>query len=235
MTLEHIQDTAAFVSTVRRSIGDRRDTVVLFQVPEVRRILEEIGFWDIYYEHCSYFSKCSLGHLFARCGFEVVNQWLDYGDQYLMIEARPAAAPTTFSNAAEVQDLEHLVDSFAAEAERRLASWRQLVSELRSGERRAALWGGGSKAVAFLTTLGVNGEIPCAVDINPHKHGTYLAGSGQQIVAPDYLKQYRPDLVILMNPMYRDEVSRSLDEMNVSAELINIETQPEGRLHAAIG
>ena len=33
MTLEHIPDTAQFMATVRRSIGDRFDTIVFFQVP----------------------------------------------------------------------------------------------------------------------------------------------------------------------------------------------------------
>jgi SAM-dependent methyltransferase len=234
MTLEHIQDTAGFVSTVRRSIGDRRDTVVLFQVPDVGRILEEIGFWDIYYEHCSYFSKCSLGHLFARSGFEVVSQWLDYGDQYLMIEARPGRVGATVG-APDTRAITEGVEHFVRECDRQLASWRSLLSNVGSSGRRAVLWGGGSKAVAFLTTLGIRDEVPYAVDINPHKHGTFLAGSGQEIVAPEFLKQYRPDLVILMNPMYRGEVSRSLAELGVSAELIGVESRQEEYTHAARG
>ncbi|MGD8889980.1 MAG: class I SAM-dependent methyltransferase, partial [Desulfobacterales bacterium] len=35
MTLEHIFDTAAFIGTIRRSIGQRTDTVIFFQVPDV--------------------------------------------------------------------------------------------------------------------------------------------------------------------------------------------------------
>jgi len=235
MTLEHIQDTAGFVASVRKSIGDRRDTVVLFQVPEVTRILDEFAFWDVYYEHCSYFSPSSLGALFAGSGFEVVNQWVDYGDQYLMIEARPVPPGTASSFTADPGAVRARVDLFAAESRARIASWRRTISELHTDSRRIVLWGGGSKAVAFLTTIGIGEEIPYAVDINPHKHGTFLAGSGQEIVAPEFLKQYRPDVVVLMNPMYRDEVGRSLNEMGVSAELLGVESRQEGRLHAALG
>ena len=89
MTLEHIRDVANFISQVRRSIGDQHDVTVFFQVPDVDRILDEISFWDIYYEHCSYFTKGSLGGLFRRQGFNVNALWRDYGDQYLMIDARP--------------------------------------------------------------------------------------------------------------------------------------------------
>ena len=73
MTLEHIPDTANFVRTVRRSVGDRYDTVVFFQVPDMSRVLRDLAFWDIDYEHCSYFSAQSLSLLFksgfrrARC------------------------------------------------------------------------------------------------------------------------------------------------------------------------
>ena len=41
---------------VRRAIGDRLDTVVLFELPDVERVLREVAFWDVYYEHCSYFT-----------------------------------------------------------------------------------------------------------------------------------------------------------------------------------
>jgi hypothetical protein len=29
---------------------------VLFELPDVLRVLEEVAFWDVYYEHCSYFT-----------------------------------------------------------------------------------------------------------------------------------------------------------------------------------
>jgi len=64
MTLEHIHDTANFVSMVRRSIGNRTNTLLFFQVPDVTRILRDCAFEDIYYEHCSYFSPGSLARLF---------------------------------------------------------------------------------------------------------------------------------------------------------------------------
>jgi SAM-dependent methyltransferase len=235
MTLEHIPDTSSFVATLRRSIGGRLNTTVFFQIPEVTRILDELAFWDVYYEHCSYFSESSLGTLFARNGFEVVRQWVDYGDQYLMIEARPLPEGQSSAFAPSPEEIQPRVERFAAECRRQIASWRRAIAEWRSTGRRIVLWGGGSKAVAFLTTIGIGEEIPYAVDINPHKHGTFLAGSGQEIVAPDFLDQYRPDVVVLMNPMYRDEVSRSLATMRLAPELITVESLQEGHLHAAIG
>ena len=43
MTLEHIHQPADFIGTVRRSIGERHETVVFFQVPDTRRVLRDSG------------------------------------------------------------------------------------------------------------------------------------------------------------------------------------------------
>jgi len=224
MTLEHIPDTADFVHMVRRSIGDCPDTIVFFQVPDVVRILRELAFWDIYYEHCSYFSLGSLGRLFRRCGFDVVDLRKAYGDQYLMIEARPGIGETAPPLAQE-DDLEQLagyVKHCSENHKRKLNTWKHYLQEIQRTGRRAVLWGGGSKAVAFLTTLNLQDEIECVVDINPHKQGTYLAGAGQDIVAPDFLRQYEPDVVIVMNPIYREEIEHDLHQMGLAPELITV-------------
>ncbi len=83
MTLEHIHSTFDFVKTVRKSIGDRFDTMVFFQIPNGKWVFEGLGFWDIYYEHCSYFSTGSLNKLFSMCGFDVLEVSTEYDDQYL--------------------------------------------------------------------------------------------------------------------------------------------------------
>jgi SAM-dependent methyltransferase len=89
MTLEHIPDTAAFIKMVWRSLRNSPNASVFFQVPDVLRVLEEEAFWDVYYEHCSYFSMGSLARVFRATGFDVVDVRREYSDQYLTIEARP--------------------------------------------------------------------------------------------------------------------------------------------------
>jgi SAM-dependent methyltransferase len=95
MTLEHIPNTGRFLEMVRRSIGNRSETVVFFQVPDVTRILEGCAFEDIYYEHCSYFSPGSLARLFRAHDFDVLDLRTEYKGQYLLIEATPS--PSTGS------------------------------------------------------------------------------------------------------------------------------------------
>jgi hypothetical protein len=224
MTLEHIPDTANFVSMLRRSLDDQPGTVVFFQVPSVVRILHEVAFWDIYYEHCSYFSLGSLGRLFHRCGFDVLRLQLAYGEQYLMIEARPTAGrpSSLLPEEGDLAELARGVEHFSANYRENLDAWTSYLHEAQRRGRRVVLWGGGSKAVSFLTTLGVRDEVEYVVDINPYKHGTYMPGSGHMIVAPEFLDEHRPEVVIVMNPVYRQEITTDLLRMGLSPQVLTV-------------
>src|SRR5215469_8895841 len=220
-TLEHIPDTAAFVDTVRRAIGENTRTVVFFELPDVERVLRECAFWDIYYEHCSYFSLGSLARLFRRCGLEVTDLAKAYDDQYLLIEARATnrnhAHP--LDNEESVEELSREVDRFQSNYEQVVRRWKQKVQSIREQGRRGVIWGSSSKCVAFLNTIGVTDEIEFVVDINPYRQGKYLPGSGKLIVAPNFLRDYRPDLVIAMNPIYLDEIRKDLNSLGLNPEL----------------
>jgi SAM-dependent methyltransferase len=221
MTLEHIHAPARFVAAVRRAIGERHDTVVFFQVPEATRIVRDCAFEDIYYEHCSYFTPGSLGRLFRGNGFDVLNMETEYDAQYLTIEARPArggsGAPLPGDD--DLATLARHVAEFPARCRARLDDWRRRVCEAHESSRRIVLWGSGSKGVSFLTTLHVGNVIGYAVDINPHRQGYYMPATGQRIVGPAFLKEYRPDVVIVMNAIYRDEIARELGRMALRPEI----------------
>jgi hypothetical protein len=221
-TLEHIQPTQEFVRTVRKSIGDRLDTVVFFEIPDTIRVLRDLAFEDIYYEHSSYFTPGSLARLFRSCGFEVLDLYRAYADQYLLIEARPVATPSDIVHPFEEsmdqlrQDLKQFTDSITD----KLKQWQQHLQTAHSQGKRIVVWGSGSKCVSFLTTLGTKDYIQYVVDINPHRHGKFIPGVGKEIMSPAFLKEYQPDHIIVMNPIYCNEIQKMLDEMGVTSELI---------------
>jgi hypothetical protein len=226
MTLEHIQQTAEFVNTVRKTAGMNSDVQVFFQVPNARYVFGTTAFWDVYYEHCSYFSPGSLARLFRKTGFEVQDLWLDYDDQYLMIAARPAknGAGEKLSQEEPVVELAQEVADFGRRFSQFVARWQEKLIQWQHAGRKTVLWGGGSKAVAFLTTLKIGrDQLEYVVDINPNKSGTYLAPYGQEVVAPQALVEYRPDIVIVMNPIYCQEIGRILDGLNLAPEILSIE------------
>lgn len=223
-TLEHIGPVAQFMGEIRRAIGDRLDTVVLFELPDTLRVLREAAFWDLYYEHCSYFTLGSLSRLFRSTGFEILDLSMAYDDQYLLIEARPArpgADPGAIHpREDDVSVVAAAVTEFLSLEEKLVSTW---VEEVRAVARRGgstAIWGSGSKGVAFLAALGDDAaSIGCVVDINPFKHGKFMAGTGHQIVAPAHLTTYQPELVVAMNPVYLDEIQAELDRLGVTTTL----------------
>lgn len=225
MTLEHIHPTGEFIATVRRAIGERLGTKVFFQIPESTRILKDCAFEDIYYEHCSYFTPESLRYLFVANGFAVDDIDTEYADQYLTIEAH-AISPTAGNLAAkqvatdDLNALTDLVTSFQQRYQAKQVEWQNRLDGYAKQSAKVVLWGGGSKAVAFLSAFDTNATVEYAVDINPYRQGHFLPGSGLPIVGPDFLREYQPDVVVIMNAVYRDEISADLTRMGLEPEII---------------
>jgi hypothetical protein len=204
--LEHMENPAEFLGLLRHAGGSTRPIIYL-EVPDTAYMLEHAGVWDILYEHCSYFSAPALTRLAGRCGFDVHTLWRAYGGQYLCLELRRGngqAAPP----AGEAPLSERTVEDFSEACARKIDAWRHTLTEMARDGRRAVVWGAGSKGVTFLNAMGPDSGIEYAVDLNPRKHGMYVAGTGQCIVAPEALRRVRPEVVIVMNPVYEEEIRR---------------------------
>ncbi|HMQ92250.1 MAG TPA: class I SAM-dependent methyltransferase [Amaricoccus sp.] len=221
-TLEHIPAVRSFLAAIRQMIGPRRDVQVVFETPDFARVLQEGAFWDVYYEHCSYFSAGTHADLFRREGFVVDEVKLAYGGQYIVQYARPAAQPTRTipPDPDVVAEMRRLVQDFPARVRQSQRDWRDRIEAANRSDRRVVLWGGSSKAVSLVTTLGLGAEIAAVVDINPYKQGKFLPGSGHAVIAPEALPEFDPGLVIVMNPLYQEEVSQRLTGLGISAEVV---------------
>ena len=85
--------------------------------------------------------------------------------------------------------------------------------------RRVAIWGSGSKGVAYLAMMRPEQELVAVVDVNPHRRGRFLAGSGQTIIGPEDLVPLCPDVVVVMNPLYLDEIGAMLRSLGLRPEI----------------
>lgn len=219
-TLEHIHPVSEFLQVIRRSINNRLNTIIFLEVPDITRILREGAFWDIFYEHCSYFTPLSLANLFRTTGFEVIDIYREYGDQYLMVEAK---VHSNSSSSLPIEDaIEQTIQDvmiFVSKIQPKLEYWQTFFEKCRAERKKVVVWASGSKCISFLTTLHIQEDVQYVVDINPYRQGKFVPGVGAEIVAPEFLKEYQPDEVVLMNPIYRDEVQASLENMHVQAVL----------------
>lgn len=223
-TLEHIPAAAAFVRSIRDMIGPRNETWAVFETPDAKRVLAEAAFWDIYYEHCNYFSPGAHARLFRRHDFEVTGLDLVYDSQYIVQYARPAPGRTRPRLPLEddLDEMGQLVAGFASRVGEMQEEWRERVHSSHAAGRRVVLWGGGSKAVSFLTTLGLGEEVVAAVDVNPYKQGKFTPGTGHPVIAPEKLVEAPPQLVVVMNPIYVNEVRLSLHSLGLAPEVVAV-------------
>ena len=217
-TLEHIQPVGEFVDLTRQSAQRRENSVVFYEIPDTDRILEEGAFWDVYYEHCSYFTLPSLANLFRSKGFEILRLEKGYDDQYLLVDCVLGRADDHFDSAG-VRTVVDKAQDFGNAASIAVDQWRELVTSAAESDGTVVLWGASSKAVAFLASIGIDDAISAAVDINPFKQNKFLPGSGHPVIGPESLPTLEPDLVVIMNPIYVDEIARTLESLGLSPEL----------------
>ena len=182
------------------------------EVPDTGRILAEGAFWDIYYEHCSYFTQPSIEYGLRRAGLNVDGIDLGYGDQYLMAHASAAQQPGAEAVDADLGELAESVVHFARSTSGLISKWRLRVEEeLRNGGS-VAVWGASSKAVGFLSVVP---GVTRVVDVNPHKQGMWLPGVGLMVENPTNLASDPPTLVVPMNPIYLDEIREDLQRTGI--------------------
>lgn len=223
--LEHVPEPRAMLAGVRRALEGKPGSVVYFEVPNALFILRDLSIWDLIYEHCGYYAPETLAALFGRSGFEVLSCQEVYDGQFVGLEARPCA-PARATPRPTGEAVAAHVTAFAAHFERLRSSWRARLGALSAAGRRVVVWGAGAKAVSFLNLVVPGDEgavVEALVDVNPAKQGTFLAGTGQPILAPESLRERPPDLVIVMNPAYRDEIAKSLRELGVACDVASVD------------
>lgn len=212
--LEHIDEPRDFL---RALVGKLEPgTAVFFEVPNVLFTIRDGGIWDIIYEHCGYFSPGSLKRVFQLAGLRVHELEETFDGQFLVIHAE--VSNTALAVDSVDPGLEELAAGFAETYRQKVQKWRAALLEARSDEGRVVAWGAGSKGNTFLNLVGK--DLSAIVDINPKKHGKFVAGTGQPIVAPEELTESRPSAVVIMNPAYRTEVAAELGELGLEPRLL---------------
>lgn len=221
-TIEHIPEVGSFMRDVAAVAGGREEVGIFFETPDVRRVLAEGAFWDIYFEHCSYFTLGSLARLFRRSGLNVTRLYLAYDAQYIILYAAPDGGGHPLPEEDDLDAVRALAAAFPAKVAEVRAHWTDFVQRRHDAGKRVAIWGGGSKAIGFLSTTGLTREVAQVVDINPHKQGKHLPGTGHEVIGPEALKAAPPDAVIVMNPIYLPEIGAQLRGMGLTPELVAV-------------
>jgi hypothetical protein len=219
--LEHLAEPRILLEQLS-GVAQEKAPVLFFEVPNALYTLRRLRIWDIIYEHPCYFSPASLSRLFTATGFMLQDVYTAFGEQFLCVEAvRSNGSATVVSMLSNVAALKALVNEFADHYRTKLAEWEAILDRLRERGRRIALWGAGSKGVMFLNSVVAASEaVRGVVDVNPRKQGHFISGTGHPILPPEWLREFRPDTVVIVNQVYKEEIEGSLAQLGVSADVL---------------
>lgn len=210
--IEHVPDIHHFLCLLRDLAEKGGNPVIYVETPAFEWIIQNRAFWDVFYEHCNYFTLTTLSHLVELAGFEVLSQRLIFDGQYQSLELRRAASSGTKPKQTPILSIfAKDIDSTCAELERRL---RQA-----GATEGWAVWGAGAKGVTLANTLS---EFPptCVIDSNPAKQGNFISGTGIPVIAPRELKTYKVPVIFVANPNYLLEINQTLLGMGLAPTLL---------------
>jgi SAM-dependent methyltransferase len=206
--LAHVPDLNDFVAGLALLLAD--DGVLTMEFPHLLRLIADVQFDTIYHEHFSYFSLLTVEQVFARHGlrlFDVEELPTHGGSLRIFACQAESSRQTGGAGLATVRDRETLAglggDEIYAGFQARVGAVRDglraFLKDTRSDGKRLAAYGAAAKGNTLLNFCGINtDDLPYVVDISPHKQGRFLPGSHIPIKPVEYLREDRPDYVLIL-------------------------------------
>jgi len=213
--VEHVPGIGAFLAELAEIARAAGDPLVVIETPRLEWIIENQCVWDVFYEHCNYFTMGALAGLCRRAGFRVVRQSGIFQGQYQLLELR--VSKSTRKPGPPVRRPHDRLAPFARAARRRLERLeRQVAGASPSG--RWAIWGAGAKGVALVNLLG-SAPPSCVIDSNAAKQGCVIPGSKVPVVSPADDRVRRLELILVANPNYAGEIALALKSLGYRGRL----------------
>jgi len=204
--VEHVPGIGAFLVELAGIARAAGDPVVMIETPRFEWIVENRCLWDVFHEHCNYFTQATLAHLSRRAGFRVIGHRAVFGGQYQWIELRLAKGRVRLDPPGVPAGAR--LSGFARAARVELT---RLAKRIRAGRKGKpwAVWGAGAKGVA-LVNLMPRLQPMAVIDSNPAKQGGVLPGTPVPVISPEDPRIAGLGLVVIANPNYAAEIRSSL-------------------------
>lgn len=220
LVLTILDEQVAFMRMLRKNLDDQPETVVYFEVPNALYTFKDKVIWNVIYEHNTWYTADSLAFLFELTGFEVLQVTTCWNDEFLGIEARPrpASQEPNQSRTADTQNFTTIIEDFNASFQSTIENCKSKIKEIQESGIKTIAWGAGARGLSFFNLFDIKSLVPFIIDINPNRQGKYLPGGGQKIVEPNFAITYQPDLIIITNPTYEEEIKAHVHEMGLKPQ-----------------
>lgn len=219
--LAHVPDLNDFVGGLAALLAD--DGVLTMEFPHLLRLIEDVQFDTIYHEHFSYFSLLVVERVFAAHGLSLfdVEELPTHGGSLRVFAARtasdahpegPGLAVVRAAEAGMALDRIESYAGFQPRVEAVRAGLLEFLASARADGKTVVGYGAAAKGNTLLNFCGIDaGQLDYVVDVSPHKQGKFLPGSRIPIVAPDRLRDTRPDYVLILPWNLKQEITSAHD------------------------
>ena len=186
------------------------------EAPCIDRVFETDRLTDFYYEHASHFTTQSFRKMMERAG---VVEKLDHG-----YDGEVVSAIVRLSVPQVYQERARATARFAVRALQNRASVAAQLDLLVADGKRVVIWGGTGKAAAFIHQFGTDAKrFPLVVDSDRDKVGSFVPGTGQEIVFRDVLKDIAVDVVIIPTQWRARDIVAEMVREGIRAQRILVE------------
>jgi hypothetical protein len=210
---EHTFDSAEFLRALQGLLSP--GGYLVLEVPDCERALTTCDYTTVWEEHTLYFTPATfhsglLVRALSLCHYECVPYSLENS---LIAAAQPvpfgapaATVPRGAADGALAAEL-HRGQVYSAGLAVQRERLKSLLDRCLREEGKVALLGAGHLACTFINLLGLEGQIDCLVDDNPHKCGMFMPGSRLPIYPSSALVERNVRLCLLsVNPESEDRV-----------------------------
>ena len=219
--LNAVPDPISFLKLIRKNIENNPDCTIYIEVPNAHYTFGQSVLWNVAYEHKSWYTPASLALMLKVCGFEILDVYTCWKDEFLAIEARPGAISVKeddFLFEFDILQLGREIRKFQKEVAKIKEKNIVKINELDKKGIKAVMWGAGARGLTFLNMFKLKDTVQSVVDINPLRQGKFMPGTGHQVISPEQLKEIEPELIIINNPTYEKEIKQHVYELGLTCD-----------------
>lgn len=221
--LEHQKNPHSFFDTIIPKTKTNNKVSIYIEVPAWEWIIDNNSIYAFAYEHCSYYSKYSIGYTLRSRNFHPKKISFTFNNEYLQYYGVNFSVPKTLK-CIEAKSRETIIEKSKLFKNNLQVFLEELKKQLSSILANAVLWGAAGKGTGLLNLLDTNyDQLKYVVDSNPARHNTYIPRTGQQVVSPEFLKELKPRYILITNHNYYDEIRSQILKLGLHADIISID------------
>lgn len=218
--LAHVPDINDFVKGMKIMLA--KQGVITMEFPHLYQLVKHTQFDTVYHEHFSYLSFITVRQIFRNAGLELfdVEEMPTHGGS-LRIYAKHIEdlSKEITGNVTNMIEKEHdagmntmaYYTEFPQKAFRIKVDLLKFLLEQKENNKKVAGYGAAAKGNTLLNFSGVKQDlVDYVVDANPVKQGKFLPGSHIPVVNEAFLKEDKPDFIIILPWNLKDEITEQL-------------------------